>query len=407
MKFIHLADAHLDSPFRGLSFLPYKTYEEIKSAAEKSFQRICDLALAQEVDLVLIAGDTFDSNKPSPKSQLFFAEQVKRLTDAEIEVVMIFGNHDYMDLNSLFVNASPYFHLLGNGQKVEKISLKTKQGFEYNVVGFSYQNNHITENMVSKFPVKDSNYNIGLMHAGVKTTEAYQNVYAPFEVAELRNLDYDYFALGHIHARQVLSQKPLIIYPGNIQGRHINELSEKGCYLAIVDEERKETKISFEKTAPILWKKLELTLTEQLSKAELQNWLISELNKANKELTFFYVVINKAQFLSEAQIELITDSDFWNNLSQNLAFSSQVIDLRLKSNLQIKLGAKEQKAFSEAKLESTNKEAFLKLAQDLIKKDQYLAKLCQREDFQQETVERALVILAQSMKGIDDETNEN
>ena len=118
-------------------------------------------------------------------------------------------------------------------------------------------------------------------------------------------------------------------------------------------------------------------------------------------------MINKAQFLSEAQIELITDSDFWNNLSQNLAFSSQVIDLRLKSNLQIKLGAKEQKAFSEAKLESTNKEAFLKLAQDLIKKDQYLAKLCQREDFQQETVERALVILAQSMKGIDDETNEN
>lgn len=407
MKFIHLADAHLDSPFRGLSFLPYKTYEEIKNAAEKSFQRICDIALKQEVDLVLIAGDTFDSNKPSPKSQLFFANQIKRLTDAKIEVVMIFGNHDYMDLNSLFVNSSPYFHLLGNEQKIEKLSLKTKQGFEYNVVGFSYKNNHITENMVNNFPTKDSTYTIGMMHAGIKTTEQSQNIYAPFEMAELRNLNYDYFALGHIHVREILSQKPLIVYPGNIQGRHINELGAKGCYLGVVDEERKETKISFEKTAPILWQKLDLTLSKQVSKTELQNWLISELNKANTELTFFYVVINEAQYLSEAEVELITDSGFWNNLSQNLAYSSQVVDLRLKSNLQIKLGAKEQKAFSEAKLESTSKSNFVKLAQELIKKDQYLADLCQNDDFQQETVERALVILAQSMKGIDDETNEN
>lgn len=133
-------------------------------------------------------------------------------------------------------------------------------------------------------------------------------------------------------------------------------------------KKRKETKISFEKTAPILWQKLDLTLSKQVSKTELQNWLISELNKANTELTFFYVVINEAQYLSEAEVELITDSDFWNNLSQNLAYSSQVVDLRLKSNLQIKLGAKEQKAFSEAKLESTSKSNFVKLAQELIKR---------------------------------------
>ena len=90
-----------------------------------------------------------------------------------------------------------------------------------------------------------------------------------------------------------------------------------------------------------------------------------------------------------------------------MCIRDRVVDLRLKSNLQIKLGAKEQKAFSEAKLESTSKSNFVKLAQELIKKDQYLADLCQNDDFQQETVERALVILAQSMKGIDDETNEN
>ena len=96
MKFIHLADAHLDSPFHGLSFLPSKTFENIYQASDQSLKKIVDLAITEKVDLVLIAGDTFDSNHPSPHSQLFFAEQIKRLTEAKIQVVMIFGNHDHM-----------------------------------------------------------------------------------------------------------------------------------------------------------------------------------------------------------------------------------------------------------------------------------------------------------------------
>lgn len=58
MKFIHFADAHLDSPFRGLSFLPSNSFNQIYPAANQSFERIVDLALKEKVDLVLIAGDT-------------------------------------------------------------------------------------------------------------------------------------------------------------------------------------------------------------------------------------------------------------------------------------------------------------------------------------------------------------
>ena len=107
MKFIHFADAHLDSPFRGLSFLPSEEFNHIYQAADQSLKRIIDLALAEKVDLVLIAGDTFDSSQPSPRAQLFFAAQVKRLTDAQIQVVMIFGNHDHMKQEDLLVSPSP------------------------------------------------------------------------------------------------------------------------------------------------------------------------------------------------------------------------------------------------------------------------------------------------------------
>ena len=222
MKFIHFADAHLDSPFRGLSFLPSKEFNQIYQAADQSLTRIVDLALKQNVDLVLIAGDTFDSNTPSPRAQLFFAEQIKRLTDQKIQVVMIFGNHDHMKKEDLLVTETPYFKLLGNGEKVEKATFSTKAGFTYDVIGFSYLNNHITRDMIPDFPAKGQNYTFGLMHAQEKAQT--NNVYAPFTTSEVQNLNYDYFALGHIHARNNLSENPWIVYPGNIQGRHINEI---------------------------------------------------------------------------------------------------------------------------------------------------------------------------------------
>lgn len=178
MKFIHFADAHLDSPFRGLSFLPSNSFNQIYQAANQSFERIVDLALKEKVDLVLIAGDTFDSNQPSPHSQLFFAKQIKRLTDAEIQVVMIFGNHDHMKVDDLLITPSPYFKLLGPDEKVESVSYETKSGFKYDVVGFSYLNNHIAHDVIPDFPEKSNNYTFGIMHAQQKTD--HQDVYAPF-----------------------------------------------------------------------------------------------------------------------------------------------------------------------------------------------------------------------------------
>lgn len=87
MKFMHLADAHLDSPFQGLSFLPSNEFNNIKQSTQKSFTKAIDTALDQKVDLVLIAGDTFDSVHPSPQSQLFFSREIKRLTDQEIQEI--------------------------------------------------------------------------------------------------------------------------------------------------------------------------------------------------------------------------------------------------------------------------------------------------------------------------------
>ncbi|MDM8282143.1 MULTISPECIES: DNA repair exonuclease [Lactobacillus] len=406
MKFIHFADAHLDSPFRGLSFLPSKEFNQIYQAADQSLTRIVDLALAEKVDLVLIAGDTFDSAKPSPRSQLFFAQQIKRLTDAQIQVVMIFGNHDHMRREDLLVNQSPYFKLLGANEAVEKATFKTKDNFNYDVVGFSYLNNHITEDKIPDFPGKEHNYTFGLMHAQEKEADSRKNVYAPFTVSEVQALNYDYFALGHIHARRNLSEKPWIVYSGNIQGRHINEMGAKGCYLGVIDENTKKTSIEFKTTGPILWQGVQVELDTQISKADLQNEIIASLNNA-KQKTYFSLTTAGAQFMTDEEQELVQDTDFWQNISQNLPFDSQLVDVRLKISSNLELNENDQQAFEQAKAEIFENDEFDKIVSDWKKKDPIAAQLTEDPAFIKAVKQLTEVKLMGKLKGITDETETN
>ena len=406
MKFIHFADAHLDSPFRGLSFLPSKEFNQIYQAADQSLTRIVDLALAEKVDLVLIAGDTFDSAKPSPRSQLFFAQQIKRLTDAQIQVVMIFGNHDHMRREDLLVNQSPYFKLLGANEAVEKATFKTKDNFNYDVVGFSYLNNHITEDKIPDFPGKEHNYTFGLMHAQEKEADSRKNVYAPFTVSEVQALNYNYFALGHIHARRNLSEKPWIVYSGNIQGRHINEMGAKGCYLGVIDENTKKTSIEFKTTGPILWQGVQVELDTQISKADLQNEIIASLNNA-KQKTYFSLTTAGAQFMTDEEQELVQDTDFWQNISQNLPFDSQLVDVRLKISSNLELNENDQRAFEQAKAEIFENDEFDKIVSDWKKKDPIAAQLTEDPAFIKAVKQLTEVKLMGKLKGITDETETN
>ncbi|WP_407460324.1 exonuclease SbcCD subunit D [Lactobacillus gallinarum] len=406
MKFIHFADAHLDSPFRGLSFLPSKEFNQIYQAADQSLTRIVDLALAEKVDLVLIAGDTFDSAKPSPRSQLFFAQQIKRLTDAQIQVVMIFGNHDHMRREDLLVNQSPYFKLLGANEAVEKATFKTKDNFNYDVVGFSYLNNHITEDKIPDFPGKEHNYTFGLMHAQEKEADSRKNVYAPFTVSEVQALNYNYFALGHIHARRNLSEKPWIVYSGNIQGRHINEMGAKGCYLGVIDENTKKTSIEFKTTGPILWQGVQVELDTQISKADLQNEIIASLNNA-KQKTYFSLTTAGAQFMTDEEQELVQDTDFWQNISQNLPFDSQLVDVRLKISSNLELNENDQQAFEQAKAEIFENDEFDKIVSDWKKKDPIAAQLTEDPAFIKAVKQLTEVKLMGKLKGITDETETN
>ncbi|MCT7734867.1 metallophosphoesterase family protein [Lactobacillus iners] len=407
MKFLHIADVHLDSPFLGLSFLPSELFGQIKNAIQLSFEKAVNFAIDHDVDLVLLAGDTFDSIHPTPQSKIFFANQIKRLVDRQIQVVMVLGNHDYSQIDDLLLNESPYFKIIGSNEQIEQVDFMTKSQYKYRVVGFSYQHNHITEDIIAKYPPKSTSiYTIGLAHAGMKQSSVDQNNYAPFTLNEVKDLNYDYFALGHIHLRQVLSQEPWIVYSGNLQGRHVNEKDAKGFYFGQVDEQSQNTQLQFIDVSPIVWQTVDLTLDEPFkSTTKLCTKIQNLLADNNLRPTLFTLNIIGAELLSDAQLDMLNDKSMYEELSNNLQYHSLLVKVYYRHRDFIALNATDRALFAKAAEEILTANHTCELASSLMKKSNIVTNNLQKEEYLSDIYELARVRLEQKLRGNNDEIN--
>lgn len=407
MKFLHIADVHLDSPFLGLSFLPSELFCQIKNAIQLSFEKAVNFAIDNDVDLVLLAGDTFDSIHPTPQSKIFFANQIKRLVDRQIQVVMVLGNHDYSQIDDLLLNESPYFKIIGSNEQIEQVDFMTKSQYKYRVVGFSYQHNHITEDIIAKYPPKSTLiYTIGLAHAGMKQSSVDQNNYAPFTLNEVKDLNYDYFALGHIHLRQILSQEPWIVYSGNLQGRHVNEKDAKGFYFGQVDEQSQNTQLQFIDVSPIVWQTVDLTLDEPFkSTTKLCTKIQNLLADNNLRPTLFTLNIIGAELLSDAQLDMLNDKSMYEELSNNLQYHSLLVKVYYKHRDFIALNATDRALFAKAAEEILTANHTCELASSLMKKSNIVTNNLQKEEYLSDIYELARVRLEQKLRGNNDEIN--
>ncbi len=235
MKFIHAADIHLDSPLKGLETYDDAPVDEIRGATRRAFDNLIESAIAEEVDFVLIAGDLYDGDWKDYRTGLFFVDRIGRLDKAGIPVFIVSGNHDA---------ASQTTKTMPLPENVTLFSTRkpsSKQLKELGVVihGQSYASRAVTDNLAVNFPPRKTDYfNIGLLHTSLSGKEGVHKPYAPCSVEDLQTKGYDYWGLGHVHKREVILQDPWIVFPGNIQGRHIRENGAKGASLVVVEDNR-------------------------------------------------------------------------------------------------------------------------------------------------------------------------
>ena len=283
-RFLHTADIHLGTPFLGASQRVSETWlERLKDASYHVFERIVRVALDHDVQFVTISGDLFDCTSV-PMSVFFELRRgFETLQRAGIKVFLCHGNHDPLDTTHPFtwpdnvVTFPPLPASLSDDDVVPSYVFETAGQTRVQVSGFSYRGPQLFASLAAQFVRRpDVDYAIGLYHGVVGSASGHAN-YAATSLAALEQRNFDFWGLGHIHQASVLkSQNPVVLYPGNPQGRHIKESGARGVYIVDVLEDGR-AKLQFVPTDTVRFATVKLALDDIGDLAEVREQLRGEI----------------------------------------------------------------------------------------------------------------------------------
>ena len=229
IKILHTADVHLDSPLRSLALRNVDLRDTVAAASRAAFSRLIDFALSEQVAALLIAGDLFDGKERSARTGAFLTTELDRLRLVGIKVFYIKGNHDAENPITGTLDLPDNVHVFdARGGKV-------KLADDVWIHGVSFAERHAADSLLPRFkePVEGA-VNIAMLHSSLAGAPGH-DIYAPCSVADLVGMGFDYWALGHIHKRQVHSEAPWVIMPGIPQGRDIGEAGSKSASLLKIE----------------------------------------------------------------------------------------------------------------------------------------------------------------------------
>lgn len=278
-RFIHAADLHVDSPFRGLTEVPAPVREALQASTFEAVSRLVDAAIGEEADFVVVAGDLYDSADRSLRAQLALQKEWLRLHAHGVRLFVIHGNHDPLSGQQAALRWPDSVRFFG-AERPEQVPAYTKQGeLAAYITGMSYGSRSVTANLAASYvPRRDGAFGIALLHGNVDGNAGH-DPYAPCRLDELVGAGFDYWALGHIHQRAVLHEYPHVVYAGNTQGRHAKETGAKGCYVVDVAASH-EVALRFVPLDSVRWLQAETAIDGMAAEQELLDAVEDVVSKA-------------------------------------------------------------------------------------------------------------------------------
>ncbi|BCN28957.1 metallophosphoesterase family protein [Anaeromicropila herbilytica] len=220
MRFIHIADVHLGaSPDSSYSWGKLRKREIMET-----FKKVIEVCKEEAVDLLLIAGDLFHK-----------APLVRELKEIDYlfgqipntRIVFIAGNHDYIGPFSNYLN----YEFVSNVTMIRSEQMEHIYLEELNteIYGFSYHTRDIMEAKYDDIRIEENDrIHILLAHGGDD-----KNI--PIHKNRLKELGFDYIALGHIHKPDRIDKN--IAYAGSLEPLDINETGERGYILGDINQQ--------------------------------------------------------------------------------------------------------------------------------------------------------------------------
>ncbi len=231
IKILHCADLHLGAELTSLGSKAGQRREEMLM----TFDRIVSLCKEEGVELLLIAGDFFESSGTDTATVRSVKKALSEIPETAVAVAP--GNHDYVSLDSPYADPDwpANVHIFQSGFDCFELP-----GKGVRVWGAGFTGTYVTEPLLGEIgALRDDLLNICVLH-GDLVAENQSSNYNPITPSRIRFSGMDYLALGHIHMRTEIlhSGRTAYAYCGCPEGRGFDELGDKGVYIGTVSRDR-------------------------------------------------------------------------------------------------------------------------------------------------------------------------
>lgn len=283
MKFVHMADMHFDTPFTLLS--DRANLGEIRRLDQrKAFKKMVEYIKENKIPYLFICGDLYDHEYIRESTINFINECFKEIPETVIYITP--GNHDPYLKNSYYNKYDWSSNVKIFNSNIEKI-----ENEDCVIYGYGFEDFYMKDSKLEELEIEDKEkINILLTHAGLDGGYDEKRHYNPISSSKLKQMGFDYIALGHVHKRNLSEENRNIIYPGSTISLGFDELGEHG--MIVGDVEKGKINIEFIKLDDKEFKELEIDITN-LNTVEEFLEKVSELNLKENELYKIILIGNR------------------------------------------------------------------------------------------------------------------
>ena len=279
VRFVHAADIHLDAPFKGVDAADSRVRDELVASTYRALDAVVAACLEYRADFLVLAGDVYNHAEKSLRAQFAFRDACQRLDEAGIRVFVARGNHDPSSGWSAGLSMPANVHVFSD-REVERVVVEREGEAVCALYGRSFRTAGETDNFARSFArSKKDRLAVGVLHTNVGGRTDFEP-YAPCSLDDLRAAKMDYWALGHIHKPEVLSEDPPIAYAGCVQGLDPSDTGVRGCRVVDLDEHG-ATGV-FVPTATVMWERSDVDASSAETVDDVREALVQAVEEAQR-----------------------------------------------------------------------------------------------------------------------------
>ena len=286
MRFIHMADIHFDSPFTVLA--SRNNLANIRRLEQReAFKKAIEYIKVEKIPFLFISGDLYEQEYIRESTIEYINNVFKTIPETRIFISP--GNHDPFLSNS-FYNTFNW----NKNVTIFNSEIKIIETEEADIYGFGFTDFYCENSRIEEIKLKNKNkINILITHGALDASKTLDMQYNPLNSNKLKEIGFDYIALGHIHKANYENNRNNFIYPGSLISFGFDELGEHGFLDIKINKNNSEIKNKIEEN-----KINNLEIKSKIEKNKINN--LEEKNYEKDKIEIKFLRADERKFEEES-----------------------------------------------------------------------------------------------------------